>query len=83
MAHLTTCLWMVVALLRRGKVNLTCWLPSVPCQGVQAQSKQRQLSRWLHNSRINVHCLYKPLIQAALAHWDKDRSYLSLDTSLF
>jgi hypothetical protein len=50
---------------------------------VQAQSKQRRLSRWLHNSRLNVHRLYKPLIQAALADWDENFLYLSLDTSLF
>ena len=68
-AHLTTCLWMVVALLQRGEVSLTRWLPYVPCRGVQAQSKQRRLSRWLHNSRLNVHRLYKPLIQSALADW--------------
>ncbi len=82
-AHLTTCLWMVVALIQRGEVSLTRWLPYVPCRGVQAQSKQRRLSRWLHNSRLNVHRLYKPLIQAALAGWAEDCLYLSLDTSLF
>jgi hypothetical protein len=45
---------MVVALLQRGEVNLTRWLPYVPCRGVQAPSKQRRLSRWLHNRRPNV-----------------------------
>ncbi|MGB7312352.1 MAG: hypothetical protein WA939_05430, partial [Nodosilinea sp.] len=37
--HLTTCLWMVMALLQRGEVSMTRWLPYVPCRGVQAQSK--------------------------------------------
>lgn len=83
LTHLTTGLWMVVALIHTGEVNLTRWLPHLPCRGHQAQSKQRRLSRWLHNSRINVHRLYKPLIQAALAHWQEDVLYLSLDTSLF
>ena len=50
---------------------------------MQAQSKQRRLSRWLHNSRLNIHRLYKPLIQAALADWTEDVLYLSLDTSLY
>jgi hypothetical protein len=50
---------------------------------VQAQSKQRRLGRWLHNSRLNVHRLYKPLIHAALAGGAEDCLYLSLDTSLF
>jgi hypothetical protein len=74
---------MVMALLQRGEVNLTRWLPYLPCRGVQAQSKQRRLSRWLHNRRIHVHRLYKPLIQAALAAWEEECLYLSLDTSLF
>lgn len=74
---------MVVALLQRGEVSLTRWLPYLPCRGHQAQSKQRRVSRWLHNSRINVHRLYKPLIQAALATWDEECLYLSLDTSMY
>lgn len=82
-AHLTTCLWMVMALLQRGEVSLTRWLPYIPCRGTQAQSKQRRLSRWLHNSRLNIHRLYKYLIKAALADWQEDFLYLSLDTSLF
>ena len=31
----------------------------------------------------NVHRLYKPLLRAALADWQDDKLYLSLDTSLF
>ena len=82
-SHLTTCLWMVVALLQRGEVSLSRWIPYIPCRGNQAQSKQRRLSRWLHNSRLNIHRLYKPLIQTALAQWQEQRLYLCLDTSLF
>ncbi len=48
-----------------------------------SQSKQRRVSRWLHNSRINIHRLYKPLIQAALATWGEACLYLSLDTFLY
>jgi hypothetical protein len=47
-AHLTTCWWVVVALLQRGEVSLTRRLPYAPCRGVQAQNKQRRLSRWLY-----------------------------------
>lgn len=68
-AHLTTCLWVVMSLLQTGEVNLTRWLPYFPCQGRYAQSKQRRISRWLNNSRINIHRLYKPLFRAALAEW--------------
>jgi len=62
---------MVVALIHTGEVNLTRWLPYLPCRGQQAQSKQRRVSRWRHNARLNVHRLYKPLMQAALADWQQ------------
>ena len=81
--HLQTCLWMIIALIHTGSVNLTRWAPYIPCRGEFAQSKQRRLRRWLNNARINIHRLYKPLIQAALADWREDCIYLSLDTSLF
>lgn len=74
---------MVIALLQRGEISLTRWLPYLPCRGLYAQSKQRRVSRWLHNSRINVHRLYKTLIQTALAHWEEDSLYLCLDTSSY
>ena len=81
--HLKTCLWMIIALIHTGSVNLTRWTPYIPCRGEFAQSKQRRLRRWLNNARINIHRLYKPLIQAALADWSEECIYLSLDTSLF
>ncbi|MFM7470574.1 MAG: transposase, partial [Nodosilinea sp.] len=43
--HLTTCLSIVAALIQRGEVSLTRWLPYLPCRGLQAQSKQRRVSR--------------------------------------
>ena len=83
LTHLKTCLAMVSALIHTGEVNLTRWIPYIPCRGLFAQSKQRRLSRWLHNARIQVFQLYSPLIRAALAEWQEECLYLSLDTSLF
>lgn len=74
---------MVAALIQTGEVNLTRWIAYIPCRGHYAQSKQRRVRRWLGNSRINVHRLYKPIIQAVLADWREKTLYLSLDTSLF
>ena len=74
---------MVAALIQSGEVNLPRWRAYIPCRGVFAQSKQRRVQRWLYNSRINVHRLYKPLVTAALAGWEDDCLYLSLDTTLF
>ncbi|MEO0760145.1 MAG: transposase, partial [Cyanobacteria bacterium J06648_16] len=83
LAHLTTCLWLVAALIQTGEVNLTKWAKHVPCRGLYAQSRQRRIRRWLGNSRINVHRLYKPIIQAALSTWEDDCLYVSLDTTMY
>jgi hypothetical protein len=74
---------MVAALIQHGEASLTRWLPYLPCHGLQAQSKQQRMSRWLHNSLIKVHRLYKPLIKLALATWGERCLYLNLDTSLY
>ncbi|MBE9239568.1 transposase, partial [Synechocystis salina LEGE 00031] len=81
--HLTTCILMIVALIQAGEINLTRWVPHLPSRGLYAQSKQRRVRRWLDNPRINVHKLYQPLISAALASWQEECLYLSLDTSIF
>ncbi len=83
LSHLTTCIWLVIAVMHTGSVNLTKWVTYVPCRGVFAQSIQRRVHRWLYNPRINVHRIYKTLIQAALAGWEEAVIYLALDTSLF
>jgi hypothetical protein len=49
---------------------------------VYAQSIVRRFDRWLHNQRIEVHGLYGPLLQQAIAEWGTNVLYLALDTSL-
>ena len=51
---------MVAALIQPGEVNLTRWIPYLPCRRYYVQSEQRQVRRWLNNSRINIHRLDKP-----------------------
>lgn len=80
--HLQTLVWMVTGLIYEGSVNLTKWGLHMQSRAKIAQSKQRRFSRWLHNSRINVHRLYSPLIQAALSGWEEEVLYLTLDTSM-
>ena len=81
--HLKTCIWLVVALIHTGSVNLTKWSIYIPCRGKFAQSRQRRIQRWLNNPRINVHRIYKSLIKAALANWQEEKMFLALDTSMF
>jgi hypothetical protein len=83
LCHLKTCIWMIVALIQTGSVNLTKWSIYIPCRGKFAQSRQRRIQRWLNNPRINIHRIYKSLIQAALVDWTESSIFLALDTSLF
>lgn len=80
--HLYTLAWMVVGLIHSGCVSLTAWVPYVQSRARYAQSVQRRFDRWLHNKRLEVHRLYTPLIQTALAEWGNHTLYLALDTSL-
>ncbi len=74
---------MVAAVMQTGTVSLPKWAKYIPCRGRYAQSRERRVRRWLGNPRINVHKLYKPIIQASLSDWQDGCLYLSLDTTLF
>ena len=83
LCHLKTCIWIIIALIHSGNVNLTKWSMYIPCRGKFAQSRQRRIQRWLNNPRINVHRIYKSLIKTALSDWSESKLFLALDTSLF
>ena len=80
--HAYVLVWMVIGVIHEGSVNLTRWLAHVQTSAQEAQSTQRRFSRWLHNARIHPTHLYSPLIQAALAGWESEVLYLSLDTTM-
>lgn len=79
--HLKTLAWMIVGLIQAGRSSLTAWTPYVHSRAVFAQSTVRRFTRWLANERIEVHALYGPLLQQALAEWGHQLVYLALDTS--
>ena len=80
--HLKTLAWMIVGLMQSGTIGLTTWAPYVHSRAMYAQSTVRRFARWLENDRIDVHALYGPLMQQALAEWGNHVLYLALDTSL-
>jgi hypothetical protein len=79
--HLKTLAWMMVGLIQASVVSLTAWAPYVHSRAVYAQSLVRRFDRWLENKRIEVHQVYGPLIQHALAEWGTNALSLALDTS--
>lgn len=62
-------------------ISLPKWTVYVNSRARFAQNHQRRFSRWLHNARINVHRLYSPLIQKAIADWDAPVITVIEDTS--
>jgi len=79
--HYQTLAWMMVGLIQSGMIGLNAWAPYVVSRAVYAQSTVRRFARWLDNGRIEVHHLYGPLIQQALAEWGNHVLYLALDTT--
>lgn len=65
----------ITGLLLSSKVNLGEWAVFGK-SSVQASSKERQFSRWIHNRKINPSLVYRPMIWAVLAEWDGKRMYL-------
>ena len=80
--HLKALAWMINALICSSKINLSEWESYVVSRANQAQSIERRWQRFVHNSRIRVKSLYIPLVMAAISHWNEQRLYLALDTTV-
>lgn len=76
----TTFGWALVGLIISQTTHLNLWALHRPGDS-QAASKERQLSRWLHNERIVPAMVYQPLLASVLAEWAGETLYLALDTS--
>lgn len=82
--NVSTFAWMVVGLLLSKGVHLSQW--AVHRVGAaQAASKQRQMARWLHNSKLEPATVYREFITAALLSWaaaPERALVLALDSSV-
>lgn len=72
--------WAISGLILSESVHLGRWGLYHPGT-TKASSKERQLSRWLHNDRIRPMHVYRPLIEKVLHKWAGETIYLALDTS--
>lgn len=77
---LITFVWALVGLLLSQQIHLSQWALYRPGRA-KAGSKQRQVSRWLHNRKISPSQVYGPLIKRVLQAWANQRLYLALDSS--
>jgi hypothetical protein len=81
MRNLATFVWAVVGLLLSKEIHLSHWALYRSGQA-KAASKARQLSRWLHNEKIEPNQVYRNLISAALVAWQSEWLEVALDTSV-
>ena len=79
--NVVTFAWMVVGLLMSKTIHLGQW-------GLQrdgdalAASKERQISRWLHNPKHKPAEIYRDFVTAALLPWTEQQAMLALDSSM-
>lgn len=79
--NVVTFAWMVVGLLMSKTIHLGQW-------GLQrdgdalAASKERQISRWLHNPKLKPAEIYRDFVTAALLPWTEQQAVLALDSSM-
>ena len=78
---LKTLAWMIMGLMQARAVSLRAWAPRVHGRVVYAQNLVHRFDRWFRNPRIEVHRVYGPLIQQALAGWGTNGLFVALDTS--
>lgn len=76
----TTYIWCLVGLILSGEIHLNAW--GVHRSGKsKAGSKERQVSRWLHNEKIIPKQVYRNLITSALIQWSQERVEIAIDCS--
>lgn len=80
--HVQTLCWMIIGIIQSQKVHLNGFGVYVLSRAQLAQSHQRRFRRWLSNRRIPVANAHQVLLQQALATWEAERLYLSLDTTV-
>jgi hypothetical protein len=74
--------WLVTGTIQSQKSTLPEWITHRPSQAQFAQSRERQVRRWLGNAKIDPVSIYGPLITSTLRTWGEHRLVLALDTSV-
>lgn len=80
--HLQTLCWMIIGMIQSQNVHLNGFGVYVKSRAQFAQSHQRRFRRWLSNRRIDVVSAHHALVRQALSEWNRERLYLSLDTTV-
>ncbi|MBD1849110.1 hypothetical protein [Leptolyngbya sp. FACHB-711] len=80
--HRQTLCWMIIGIIQSQNVHLNGFGVYVTSRAQIAQSYQRRFRRWLSNRRIDVASAHHALVRQALLGWERERLYLSLDTTV-
>jgi len=79
--NVVTFAWIVVGLLLSKTIHLGQWGLQRD-SSAKAASKERQISRWLHNPKIKPTVIYRDFATAALLVWAEQKAVLALDSSM-
>lgn len=79
--NVVTLAWMVVGLLMSKTIHLGQW-GLLRDGDALAASKERQISRWLHNPKLKPAAIYRDFVTAALLPWAEQQAVLALDSSM-
>ena len=71
-----TFVWAILGLILSESIHLGRWGLYRP-GATKASSRERQLSRWLHNDRIRPMLVYRPLMEKVLHKWAGETIYLA------
>lgn len=79
--NVVTFAWMVLGLLMSKTIHLGQWGLQRDGEALAA-SKERQISRWLHNPKLKPAEIYRDFVTAALLPWTEQQAMLALDSSM-
>src|SRR5438270_11595668 len=72
--------WAIVGLCLTQTIRLEAWREIIESRAQYAASRVRRFARFLHNSAIDPHEWYPPVIQSVLKEWPTgSKLYIALD----
>lgn len=76
--HLSNWLWIVSGILQSKSVALSQIAVHLPME-TKAEARITRVRRWLKNNKVNVWCMYRPILEYVLRDWQEQEAILILD----
>lgn len=77
--QLNNWVWMIVGILQAKSIALSQIATHIPVGSPKAESRITTIRRWLANPQIDVWTFYRPILEQALAGWQRVEATVILD----